>query len=47
MAICPGPTFDGFKDNIEEKKHLEQKLKVYITNGDENPNPNKVILVQR
>jgi len=47
MAICPGPTFDGFKDDADGKKHLEQKLKVYITSGEENPNPNRVILVQR
>lgn len=47
MAICPGPTFDGFDEDVEGKRHLEQKLKVYITSGEEYPNPNRVILVQR
>lgn len=47
MAICPGCTFDGFEHNIEEKEKFEQKLKVFITSGDENPNPNRKILIQR
>lgn len=47
MAICPGPTFDGFENDAAGKHALEQKLRVFMTCGDENPNPNKIILVQR
>jgi hypothetical protein len=45
MCICPGPTFDGL--DIEGKKKLEHKMKVFITSGEENPDEKRKILVQR
>lgn len=47
MAICPGPTFDGFENDKEKKKMFEEKLRTFFTNGEENPDPNRKILVQR
>uniref|UniRef100_A0A2S2RAB1 15-hydroxyprostaglandin dehydrogenase [NAD(+)] n=2 Tax=Sipha flava TaxID=143950 RepID=A0A2S2RAB1_9HEMI len=44
MCICPGPTFDGL--DIEGKKKLEHKMKVFITSGEENPDEKRKILVQ-
>ncbi|XP_025194196.1 15-hydroxyprostaglandin dehydrogenase [NAD(+)]-like isoform X2 [Melanaphis sacchari] len=46
MAICPGPTFDGFDNNIDEKNSLEHEIKELIINGEETPNQNRVITIQ-
>ncbi|XP_060853991.1 15-hydroxyprostaglandin dehydrogenase [NAD(+)]-like [Rhopalosiphum padi] len=46
MAICPGPTFDGFDNNIDEKNSLEHEIKELITSGEKTPNPNRVIIIQ-
>lgn len=46
MAICPGPTFDGYENDIKARKILERKMQVLITNGEENPDPNRIISVQ-
>lgn len=47
MAICPGPTFDGFEDNVEQKNALENKIRTLLTSGEENPNPNRILNIQR
>lgn len=47
MAICPGATFDGFENNIEGKKALEQEIEELITSGEEIPNPNRKLIIQR
>ncbi|XP_001950981.1 15-hydroxyprostaglandin dehydrogenase [NAD(+)] isoform X1 [Acyrthosiphon pisum] len=46
MAICPGATFDGFENNIEGKKALEQEIEELITSGEEIPNPNRKLIIQ-
>ncbi|KAE9541057.1 hypothetical protein AGLY_004302 [Aphis glycines] len=46
MAICPGPTFDGLDNNIDEKNSLEHEVQELITSGEETPNPNRVIIIQ-
>ncbi|XP_060878027.1 15-hydroxyprostaglandin dehydrogenase [NAD(+)]-like [Metopolophium dirhodum] len=46
MAICPGVTFDGFENNIEGKKALEQEIEELITSGEEIPNPNRKLIIQ-
>lgn len=47
MAICPGPTFDGFENNIDGKKALEKKIRTLLTSGEEHPNPNRILNIQR
>lgn len=47
MTICPGCTFDGFENNNQDKTKFEEKVKILITNGEENPDPRRKILVQR
>lgn len=47
MAICPGGTFDGFENNIEGKKALEQEIEQLIISGEEIPNPNRILIIQR
>jgi len=47
MAICPGGTFDGFENNIEGKIALEQEIAGLITSGEEIPNPNRKLILQR
>jgi len=47
MAICPGPTFDGLDNNIDEKNSLEHEIQELITSGEETPNPNRVIIIQK
>lgn len=47
MAICPGPTFDGFENNIEGKNELEREMNELITSGEKNPNSNRIIIIQR
>lgn len=45
MAICPGPTFDGL--DIKEKNAIEHEIQELITSGEETPNPNRVIIIQK
>ncbi|XP_050428504.1 15-hydroxyprostaglandin dehydrogenase [NAD(+)]-like [Adelges cooleyi] len=45
MAICPGPTFNIDEDN-EDIDMIVEKLKVYITRGETNPNPDRKIVIQ-
>jgi len=47
MAICPGPTFDGLDDNTDQKKSLENEIQELITGGEETPNPNRVLIIQK
>lgn len=47
MAICPGATFDGFENNIEGKYALEHEIEELIISGEENPNPNRILKIQR
>lgn len=47
MVICPGPTFDGFENNVEERKALETKVRTLLTSGEDNPDPNRVLNIQR
>lgn len=47
MALCPGCTFDGLENDRKNKEDLECKMKVFITSGEDNPNPDRKILIQR
>jgi len=47
MAICPGGTFDGFENNIEGKNAIEREIEELITSGEEIPNPNRILIIQR
>jgi len=47
MAICPGATFDGFENNVEGKDALKQEIEDLITSGEEIPNPNRILIIQR
>lgn len=47
MAICPGATFDGLDNNIDEKNSIEHEIRELIISGEEIPNPNRVIIIQK